>query len=100
MSLLNSINKGWFVNLSKSPIPHEIQVLLQLSDKFCLPPHHNSQRFNFIKNTEYNILRLHPDTASNIRCLSVHTLNNLFSSPPTLSNIDSRLIFLIKKRFF
>lgn len=98
MSLLNSINEDWFINLSKSPISHEIQ-LLQLGDKFCLPLHHNSQQFtfNFIKNVEYNIQKLDLDTPSNIKCLSVQTLNKLLSSPPTPSIIDSRLIALTNK---
>lgn len=99
MSLINSVNDRWFINLSKSPIPHDIQSLLQLNEKFNLPFHHNSQRFafNFIKNIEYNIQKLDLDTASNIRCLSVQTLNKLLSSPPTPSIIDSRLIALTIK---
>jgi len=98
VSLINSVNNSWFVNLSKIVIPQEVQSLLQLGDKFCLRSHHNSQRFifDFIKSVESNIFRTDPDTANNIRCLAIQTLNECLSSPLSFSHIDSRLSSLTK----
>jgi len=98
------VNDSWFVNLSKTDIPQDVRSsLLQLGDKFCLRSHHNSQRFifDFIKCVESNIFRTDPDTANNIRCLAIQTLNKCLSPPPPLSDIDSRFSTLtrITKKF-
>jgi len=98
LSLINSVNNSWFVNVSKTDIPQDVQSLLQLGEKFCLRSLPNSQHFvfDFIKNIEHNISSLDQETANNVRCLSVQTINKCLLSPPHFSDLDSRLLSLTK----
>jgi len=76
-------------------IPLEVQRLLQLGDRFGLPPFEQKKRnnvINFIKNVENNIqnLKLTEEINNNIRSLSVSVINKLFNET-SLSHNDKNL---------
>jgi len=82
---LDSIQDEWFVNLSDVEFPSEVQRLLQLGDRFGLPPFEHLKKrntINFIKHIENNIhkLKLNDENNVNIRNLSVsfiYKFNNI-----------------------
>jgi len=93
---LDTVQNNWFVNLSEVEIPLEVQGLLQLGDRFGLPPfEHQKKRniINFIKNVENNInnFKLNEEVNLNIRSLSVSSINKLFNEF-SLSHNDKILL--------
>lgn len=90
------INNKWFINLSSTIIPNEVQSLLQLGDNFNLPITNNEKlTIEFIKNIESNLIKLPSTTQVAIRNRSVIlilsitfriTLLRRMISPYTLNN--------------
>lgn len=97
LALLNVINNKWFVNLSSLNIPHDTQCLLQLGDRFSLPPPKGSKHsaFEFIKSIESNLSRSDPLFASEIRSLSVQFLNKFLSTPSPPSATERVLLRMV-----
>jgi len=54
--VLDHTNNKWFINLSDINIPHEVSILLQLGERFCLPMHLDKKYaiHEFIKDIESN----------------------------------------------
>lgn len=82
------------MNLSSINIPHDVQCLLQLGDRFSLPPYKNSRHaaFDFIKNIESNLSKFDPLLASEIRSLSVQFLDRFLSTSSPPSDIERNLL--------
>jgi len=95
---LDTIQDNWFINLSDVEIPGEVQGLLQLGDRFGLPPFEHQKRKNivgFIKNVENNInnFKLNEEVNLNIRSLSVSFIHKLFNEF-SLSHNEIKFSFL------
>ena len=72
------IRDKWFVNLSSTHIPNEVQGLLQLGGTFSLPCHNKDKIITeFIKNVENNLLKIPHDLRSTIRKRSVPIVHQL-----------------------
>lgn len=88
---LNSINEHWFVNISSTSIPLEVQCLLQLGDRFSLPVEQRNLRCNIfetIKFFESNIRKLDPRISGDVRNQFLHALNNCLSSPLSHTDVE------------
>lgn len=99
---ISNINKKWFINLSSTVIPTDIQRLIQLDENFSLPVvNTNKLTVEFIKNIENNIRKLHSKTQIIISNRSTHIVNNLpsYFTPKCEFNSNKHLI-LATKRFF
>jgi len=94
-SPLKTVNKKWFVNLTKNNIPHSVQTLLQLDQNFSLPPNNTQNNIiQLIKNIENNIIKLYPDTQIEIRNKTIPTLHNL-KSPLKLDHTEQKILKLL-----
>jgi len=73
---LDVLNNKWFINLSTINIPDQVQSLLQLGEKFCLPPQRNRQGlvFNFIKNIEHNITKFNSEATQGCKIFSASNM--------------------------
>lgn len=83
----------WFVNLSNSIIPEEVQSLLQLGENFCLP-NINKQKttIDLIKKVEHNISRLPANIRLTIRNRSLQIINKFSHSNIRKSPVNKILI--------
>jgi len=101
LSPLESINKKWFVNLTQSNIPHDVQCLLQLGPNFSLPLHNtNNNTIQLIKNIENNIIKLHTDTQNAIRNKTIpliHNLSTVLHKKDQIANKITNLLNITKK---
>jgi len=82
---LDIVHEKWFVNMSDVQFPSEVQGLLQLGDRFGLPPFEQLKKMNtinFIKHIENNIqkFKLNEELNINIRSLAVSTIEKLFKN--------------------
>jgi len=71
--------------MSDVEFPSEVQRLLQLGDRFSLPPFEHQKKkntINFIKHVENNIqnFKLNEELNINIRSLSVSIIDKLFNN--------------------
>ncbi|KYQ53305.1 hypothetical protein ALC60_07594, partial [Trachymyrmex zeteki] len=83
-------------NWSGHKIPNKVQMLLQLGDKFSLPPlHQKSMLFDFIKNIENNFWKLRYTNTLKIRNLVVPILRK-FLSTSVNKFIKDELFSLVK----
>jgi len=60
-SNINKINNDWFVNISNQPIPKNVQLLVQLGDRFNLPVFNKDKRsaaVDIIKNVESSLFNV------------------------------------------
>ncbi|KAM0728324.1 hypothetical protein ACS0PU_005106 [Formica fusca] len=97
------LNDKWFKNLSLTPIPEDVQSLLQLGENFSLPFSNKGKlTTEFIKNIEYNLMKLSPATQITIRNRSINIINNLplYSYPKCDFNIYIKQLVSTCKLFF
>jgi len=96
ISLLDTTNNKWFINLSHCNIPEKVQCLLQLGQNFSIPAlNMNNNIIQVIKNIENNIKNLQPDTQKEIRNRSVPLIHNLMSSSLYRDTSDHKIINLL-----
>jgi len=103
--LLEHPNDKWFINLTNSPIPHEVTALLQFGERFCLPSYLNKKTaiHEFIKdiesNTAFHNHNFNKQTL--VRNISIPRFYNFLKCKPSTNPIDSKLIYLhnVTKRF-
>jgi len=94
---LDSINNKWFVNLSQSQIPYNVQSLLQLGQNFSLPPTNNKHNIiQLVKNIENNIINLHLDIQTKVRNRSIPFIHNLLSRSSNVNPTDTKLLDRLK----
>ncbi|XP_077270690.1 uncharacterized protein LOC143901933 [Temnothorax americanus] len=75
---LMQLNDGWFVNLSSTDIPTDIQGLLQLGENFSLPGLKKDKvTIEFIKNIENNIKKFPIRTHTTLRNRFSNMVNSL-----------------------
>jgi len=78
-------------DLTGKVIPHEVQLLMQLGDRFNMPiTNHQNTIFEYIKCLENGIEKLRKTDRTNIRNKSVKVLENLERSIK-IDNIDNLL---------
>ena len=97
---LSSIRNKWFLNLSSTTVPTNIQCLLQLGENFSLPI--NNKRvviFEFIKNIERNIKKFPCPLQLAVRNHSIPLLNNLLSLSPHRNHSQFSDLIKITKSF-
>lgn len=96
---IEKIRDKWFINLSSKAIPPRVVALLQLGEKFCLPPNNNKQKYvmEFIKDIELNIKNLTQDTKAEIRSHIFPSLDKFYNSNTRLSDMDTSLLKLYKE---
>ncbi|XP_071642143.1 uncharacterized protein [Temnothorax longispinosus] len=89
-STFMQINDKWFVNLSSTVIPKDIQCLLQLGNNFSLPvTNKNSVMIEFIKSIENNLKKHSLTHQIAIRNRLINIINNLpnyYSVPKNIFN--------------
>jgi len=75
---LEQVNKKWFINLSDKVIPHEVSMLLQFGDRFCLPNSINKKTaiHEFIKDIESN-MKYHNSDKPQYAILLFHNFTNI-----------------------
>lgn len=87
----------WFINLSSHNIPHEVQTLLQLGEKFCLPiVDKEITTINLLKNVECNIIRLPAQIRQTLRNRSFSIINKFHKSSIVRSPIDKQCLHALK----
>ncbi|EFN64952.1 hypothetical protein EAG_12523, partial [Camponotus floridanus] len=81
------------VNLSSFNIPEEVQLILQLGEKFCLPVIDKDRTtVNLLKNVEYNINRLPLEIRTLVRNRSFPIINSFHKSTPLVSSFDKSIL--------
>lgn len=74
-SFFNTLHEKWLINLSDVTIPHNVQVLLQLGERFGLPMTHRQKErtiIDFIKHIEKNITGYKITIVNHVRNQSNH----------------------------
>lgn len=81
------------MNLSSPNIPHDVQLLLQLGEKFCLPNIDKEKTvIELLKNVEFNIGKLSAEVHATVRGRSFPIMNRFHSSLVKLSPTDRLLL--------
>ncbi|EFN60595.1 hypothetical protein EAG_07446, partial [Camponotus floridanus] len=74
-------------------IPHEVQLLLQLREKFCLPVIDKERTIvELLKNVEYSIDKLPVDVRTTLRNRSFPIINIFHYSTPHVSPVDKIIL--------
>jgi len=103
-SSLTTIRNKWFVNLSNTNIPHDVQCLLQLGENFSMPTNRKENVvIEFIKSIECNTNKFNIDTQLNIRNRAIPLISSLpyllsnNQLNPRISSLDRTVRTFIKK---
>jgi len=97
---LNELHKNWFVNLSNKIIPEEVQLLLQLGEKFSLPMVEKDKErtiVEFIKYIEKNIFKEVDDISNQIRNQSIPIIKRISKKPNDLEKTKKLILRLLKQ---
>ncbi|KYN04662.1 hypothetical protein ALC62_04466 [Cyphomyrmex costatus] len=88
---LKNLNDKWFINLSGTDIPTSVSCLLQLGNKFDLPPSINKKYaiHEFIKDLENNNRNFNDACKSKIRSEAVPKLENFLTN--NINNNNDKL---------
>ncbi|XP_067216467.1 uncharacterized protein [Linepithema humile] len=101
-STLDDKHKKWFVNLSDVVIPKEVELLLQLGERFNMPiTEKMSMSIEVIKNIERNIERKSEDYKCSVRNDTISIING-FCKGNSRNSVDDRklLNWLYKTKKF
>ncbi|KAG5339007.1 SETMR methyltransferase, partial [Acromyrmex charruanus] len=90
---LSSARNKWFVNLSSTFIPNDVQSFLQFDKNFAL----SNRIFDCIKSIEYSTQKLSIDKRIDITNHSIPFYIILYHSIPILNNLVSFLLFTTTK---
>ena len=91
----SSIHNKWFVNLSSSDIPLEVQYWLQLGEKFGLPINRDNKEktlIEFINHIENYISGRPKNIINFVRNNSISILNRFNNNFPSLNFTDKRVL--------
>ncbi|XP_071578466.1 uncharacterized protein [Temnothorax nylanderi] len=94
-STLNEINDKWFINLSSTSIPRDIQCLLQLGDNFSLPvakPQYLT--LEFIKSIEHNLIKFPLAKQTAVRYRLAPIINNIPNYSIPRNNFNNNILKL------
>jgi len=97
-SSIDSINKKWFLNLSHTTIPQDVQRLLQLGHNFSLPSNDsNNNTIQLIKNIENNLIKFHEDVQFEVRNRVLPFLHNIKHKARHKDTKDIQILELLQK---
>lgn len=95
---LNDFQDKWFINLSGISIPKQVQLLLQLGDRFNLPLTNSTPTtFEFIKNVERNIAGYSEEFRFSVQNDAIHFITKIDKTIARRNDNDRFLISCLKR---
>jgi len=97
---LDKLHDNWFVNLSNKKIPEEVQLLLQLGEKFSVPIVEKEKErtiVEFIKCIEKNIFKEVDEISNQIRNQSIPIIKKIMKIPNSLEKNEKLILRLLKQ---